>query len=118
MQNIAAVIRDGLVVNTVVWSEQLASQLPDATVVQFDDNDVAAIGWTWDKKDGFRPPQPYLSWSWNKNTMTWEPPVARPEPTDEENPKPYEWDEATLSWIVPQWWFDQQEEQDETEEVG
>jgi hypothetical protein len=56
----------------------------------------AGIGYTYDKvNDVFYEPQPYLSWSLNHNTWTWQPPV--PYPVDG---KLYSWDESSLSWIA------------------
>jgi hypothetical protein len=55
----------------------------------------AGIGYTYDtENDVFYAPQPYASWALNKDTWTWESPVAYP--TDG---KGYVWDEATTSWI-------------------
>ena len=120
-ERVGALVKDGQVVNAILWADCTYDQLKGQYDHLEETTDMPVqpgIGWTWNKKDGYRSPQPYPSWSWDKNTMTWQPPTPMPEPTDEENPEPYEWDEETLSWIVPQWWIDQQEEQDETEEVG
>ena len=55
----------------------------------------AGIGYTYDQSnDVFYAPQPYPSWVLNKDTWTWEAPVAIPE-----GGKPYQWDEATTSWV-------------------
>ena len=54
----------------------------------------AGIGFIYDhQNDVFYAPQPYASWTLNQTTWLWEPPV--PIPTD----KPYDWDEATISWV-------------------
>jgi hypothetical protein len=53
----------------------------------------AGIGYTWDGT-GFAAPQPFLSWVMNQDSYTWDAPIAAP--TDG---KPYNWDEATLSWV-------------------
>lgn len=56
----------------------------------------AGIGFSYDPLlDAFIPPKPYPSWLLNTETCLWEPPV--PYPTDG---KLYEWDEATLSWVL------------------
>lgn len=115
------VVFDGKVVNVLLWADGTYDQLKNKYDHLEETTDMhirPRIGWTWSKKDGYRPPQPYPSWLWDDNEFGWQPPTPEPEPTDEESPEPYEWDEETMSWIVPQWWFDQQEEQDETEEVG
>ena len=117
-------VKDGKVVNVILWADCTYDQLKNDYDYLEETTDMPVrpgIGWTWNKKDGYRAPQPYPSWSWDKETATWLPPKPRPEPTDHENPEPYLWDEESLSWIVPQWWIDEQEaleEQDETEEVG
>lgn len=55
----------------------------------------AGIGYTYDfKNDVFYPSQPYPSWTLNKTTWLWEPPI--PCPTDNNI---YTWDESTLNWI-------------------
>jgi hypothetical protein len=45
--------------------------------------------------EGFTPPSPYPSWSMNSFSYLWEAPV--PYPDDGAH---YEWDEATLSWVM------------------
>ena len=54
----------------------------------------AGIGYSWDGT-GFAAPQPYPSWTLDKETYLWNAPVAMP--TDD---KHYVWDEPTLSWKV------------------
>ena len=54
----------------------------------------AGIGYSWDGT-GFAAPQPFASWTLNKETYLWNAPVAMP--TDD---KHYVWDEPTLSWKV------------------
>ena len=54
----------------------------------------AGIGFTWDGT-GFAAPQPYPSWTLNKETYLWNAPVAMP--TDDRH---YVWDEPTTSWKV------------------
>ena len=61
----------------------------------------AGIGYTYDsQRDAFIPPQPFPSWVMSEETCLWSSPV--PYPTDvgtAENPKRYNWDEATTSWV-------------------
>jgi hypothetical protein len=52
----------------------------------------AGIGYSWDGI-GFAAPQPFSSWTLNKETYEWNPPVAYP--TDK---KPYFWDEESKTW--------------------
>lgn len=53
----------------------------------------AGIGFTFDGI-GFAAPQPFASWSLNKDTYLWEAPTAMP--TDG---KPYIWNEDELKWV-------------------
>ena len=56
----------------------------------------AGIGFSYDPTaDVFIPPQPYQSWVLSPKTFLWEAPVAMPETGG-----PYEWDEATTSWVA------------------
>jgi len=52
----------------------------------------AGIGYSWDGT-GFAAPQPFPSWTLNKETYLWTAPVAMP--TDG---KPYTWNEDSKSW--------------------
>ena len=52
----------------------------------------AGIGYSWDGI-GFAAPQPYPSWTLDKETYLWTAPVAMP--TDG---KPYSWNEDSKSW--------------------
>lgn len=61
----------------------------------------AAIGYQYDlQRDAFIPQKPYNSWLLNEFTCRWEPPVIRPETTQEkkDNNQYYTWNETTLSW--------------------
>jgi hypothetical protein len=54
----------------------------------------AGIGYTYDStRDAFIPPQPFNSWTLNKDTCLWDSPVAYP--TDG---KLYKWNEEILNW--------------------
>lgn len=53
----------------------------------------AGIGYNFDGV-GFYAPQPFNSWTLNKESYLWEAPTSMP--TDG---KSYVWDENTLSWI-------------------
>lgn len=56
----------------------------------------AAPGSTYDPEaDVFYPPQPYPSFTLNKTTGTWHPPIPMPEITESVY---YLWNEETLSW--------------------
>ena len=49
------------------------------------------IGWTYSEQDGFRPPRPFPSWTWDGER--WVPPVPQPDEGW------WEWDENTQTWI-------------------
>jgi len=55
----------------------------------------AGIGYTYDKKrDAFIPPQPFPSWTLNKETCLWESPIPRPEGDGF-----YKWNEEKVAWV-------------------
>ena len=61
----------------------------------------AGPGYTYDEdRDAFIPPKPYNSWILNEETCRWDPPVVRPELTNEEieDKKYYNWNEETQQW--------------------
>jgi hypothetical protein len=55
----------------------------------------AAAGFIYDKDlDSFIPPKPYASWSLDKQTCLWIPPVSRPNTNST-----CVWDEGSGSWV-------------------
>lgn len=55
----------------------------------------AGIGYTYDKeRDAFIPPQPFPSWTLNKETCLWESPIPRPEGDGF-----YKWNEEKVAWV-------------------
>ena len=61
----------------------------------------AGPGYTYDEdSDAFIPLKPYNSWILNEETCRWDPPVVRPELTNEEieDKKYYNWNEETKQW--------------------
>ncbi len=55
----------------------------------------AGVGWHYDADgDAFYEPQPFPSWTLNKTTWEWEPPVARPS----DKTKLYDWNELDRKW--------------------
>lgn len=46
--------------------------------------------------DVFVRPQPFLSWTFNNETLAWEPPVPYPSETEF-----YLWDEINKQWVLP-----------------
>jgi hypothetical protein len=58
-------------------------------------------GDTYNKElDAFIPPKPYESWILNPVSLDWEPPIPKPEVTEEQenNNQWYNWNEETSSW--------------------
>jgi hypothetical protein len=54
----------------------------------------AGLGYRYDEDlDAFIPPKPYPSWTLNKETALWKPPVDYPKDN-----LIYSWNEDTLSW--------------------
>jgi len=61
----------------------------------------AGIGYKYDQtRDAFIAPKPFPSWVLNETTCLWDPPVARPELTQEQidNNNYYEWNEENQTW--------------------
>ena len=61
----------------------------------------AGINYKYDQTlDAFIAPKPYNSWTLNETTCMWEPPVAKPQLTQEEldNNNYYRWNEDTKNW--------------------
>ena len=55
----------------------------------------AGVGYAYDsQRDAFIAPKPYPSWVLAEETCRW----AAPTPMPVDN-KPYQWDEATLTWV-------------------
>jgi len=58
-------------------------------------NEYAGIGMIYDTgRDAFVHPQPFPSWTFNEDTLSWDPPTPYPDDGNE-----YVWDEDTTSWI-------------------
>ena len=51
-------------------------------------------------RNAFIPPKPFESWTLNETTCFWEPPITRPEYTEEQisNNNYYKWNEHNQSW--------------------
>ena len=61
----------------------------------------AGVGYTYDQtRDAFIEPKPFNSWTLNETTCLWDPPVARPELTQEQidNNNYYTWNETNQTW--------------------
>lgn len=58
----------------------------------------AAKGFIYDPElDAFIEPRPYSSWVLNRDTGSYEPPIAYP--VGLESHRRYDWDEETVSWV-------------------
>jgi len=86
----AAQVDGGVVVRAIVGDPVWAADRLGGTWVATEGK--VGIGWTYSKKDGFRPPRPFASWSWQNGA--WTPPT--PMPDDGEM---YVWDEEALGWV-------------------
>lgn len=85
-------IHDGATVSNVIVAD---SQLVAESVTGLSAIETTGspwIGWTMEV-DGWRPPPPYPSWSWDG--QYWQAPI--PDPLDGSV-----WDEDSLSWIAPE----------------
>lgn len=62
------------------------------------------VGYLYDEsRDAFITPRPvYESWILNEDTMRWEPPIPRPELTQEnvDSKSFYQWDEESKQWVL------------------
>ena len=61
----------------------------------------AGVGFRYDQtRDAFIPPKPFNSWTLNEDTCLYDPPIAKPELTQEEldNGNRYEWNEDNQTW--------------------
>ena len=95
MERTGVLVRNGLVVNRIVWADHTAEQLANDGYDHMEETtsleDPPGIGWSWSTTDGYRRPKPEPSWVWTG--IIWEPPI--PYPTDG---KTYLWDEPNLRW--------------------
>jgi hypothetical protein len=61
----------------------------------------AGIDYKYDQtRNAFIAPQPFNSWTLNETTCMWQPPVAKPQLTQEQlnNNNYYKWNEDTRNW--------------------
>ena len=98
MSNFAKVVQ-GKVVNTIVADASFFDTYVDTSPGKWIEETTArknkpSKGWAYDKaEDAFYPPQPWPSWTLNKSTWKWDPPVAMPDDAQD-----VYWDEDSLSW--------------------
>lgn len=100
MERYGVLVKDGVVVNSIVWGDSSAEQFVNAGYDRAEETtDMSprpGMYWTWTKKDGYRPPKPFASWVWNG--VDWDAPVEMPSDGGQ-----YEWNETTQSWdLLPE----------------
>jgi hypothetical protein len=86
----------------IYYAPNVAPPTPDPDQSKAFRKNFAGVGYTWlpdgPEGGGFVPPKPYPSWAvMDSFSYQWLPPVPMPVPN---NPPYYEWDEATLSWVL------------------
>lgn len=86
------VLSGDLIVNTILApSLEIAEAVAGAKCIEYQ----GEIGWMWSEaEEAFTPSRPYQSWTWDKETSSFVPPVEMPESDIE-----MAWDEATQSWV-------------------
>ena len=90
-----AYVISGVVVNVAIADDEHAGNAPfnyDEIINITDIQRRPGPGWTYNETDGFRPPQPFESWTWGGTD--WTPPKAAP--TD---PGRWVWDESIGDWV-------------------
>ena len=92
-ERIGVIRNNGVVINTILWSDETDDQLLADGITDFQEvtdlDPRPGIGWLWDESNGFRPPLPFPSWTWNG--VEWTPPTPKPEGE-------YLWNEETQTW--------------------
>lgn len=91
----ARINEDGVVEQCIVGKSEWATDRLGGTWI--DTETKVGIGWTYSEEFGFRPPQPYASWSWVEGA--WTPPVPYPD-VDPDDSVFYEWSEELGDWVV------------------
>lgn len=102
MTSIFAILKDGIVENTVVFDESKVDELkvifPSPTydgIKITEENAPSGVGVGDALFDGkFRRPQPFASWTFNEDFWRWEAPIAYPQ-----DGTAYVWDEEAQSWV-------------------
>lgn len=92
-----AQVEDGIVLQVRIVTAERIAEHPDlypGTWVEVPDmNQYPAPGYTHDSVHGFRPAQPFASWTWDVDTRAWFPPTPHPD-----DGLFYAWNEADLAW--------------------
>lgn len=105
MSRRGVIVDGGVVVNIVAWGDQSEEQFSeeghDRVEETTDWERQPCIGWTWTVEFGYRPPQPYPSWTWDSETSTWVAPVPQPD-EDACDGGWWTWDEEGQEWVCNQ----------------
>ena len=99
-----ALIKDGVIVNTVLCDDDSPNLFGDAgwdhiiDITDVHPLDDPGINYTWNEDEGFRPPKPdeHPSFVYDEDTKQWTPPVAKPDDVED---KEWLWDESSTSWV-------------------
>lgn len=87
-------ISDGSkIVNVIVAdSKEIAESVSEMSAIET--NGDPWIDWEL-YNNKWRSPSPFPSWQWNDSSWSWQPPIERPEPTEEYG---WVWNENLLNW--------------------
>ena len=89
MERKAAKIENGIVTQVIIGTKEWAEQRLGGTWMQVDELNVGR-SYTYNKKEGFRPPKPGSDWEWDGDR--WVNPKQ-----DQKRSKDY-WDEEIKNW--------------------
>lgn len=93
MSRLGVLVKDNVVHNIIVWGDESEAQYEaegwDYAIETTGAFPQPGIGWSYAEKDGFRPPKPFESWSWDGTV--WKAPVTQPGDN-------YVWNEQTKTW--------------------
>tara|TARA_R110000824_G_C14846192_1_gene639590 strand:+ start:149 stop:490 length:342 start_codon:yes stop_codon:yes gene_type:complete len=95
-----AKVENNIVTDIIVAEKEFIDKLKDSekwikTGHNIETKNYACIGDRYDKKlNGFIAIQPYKSWTLNKKSCIWEPPIAKPKNKNNY----YSWNEIKLNW--------------------
>ena len=94
MTNFARVV-DNKVTTVIVADQSFIDGITEMEAAHWVQSSSAGKGGNYDSNSQvFYAPQPYPSWTLNKETWTWVPPIRKPD-----DGKDYVWYESTGSWF-------------------
>lgn len=98
MSNYAKVL-EGDVITIIIADADFIASLDEPGWILVPEDSPACIGGKYDyERNLFSPPQPYTSWTWNKDTNKYDCPIAEPT-TPPDDDKFYNWVEESSSWV-------------------